>query len=188
MPLATLTLPASPPTGAPGLAVPEAPALRGRRVRALAVDLGTMALASLLASAVAVAWLLLRTGAATTDPSAGDSAIAFALALSALPAWYALAALDVLEAGATPGQRRAGLRIEGAPARRLVRLSLAPVALPGWAWLSTVALLTAVYPLALLVASVTAIVAVAALASTALVAAGRRGLHDRLAGTRVVRV
>ncbi|MDP2326489.1 MAG: hypothetical protein Q8M79_00200, partial [Dehalococcoidia bacterium] len=103
MPVPTMTLPASRTTAAP-----EAPALRGRRVRALALDLGTMALASLLASAVAVAWLLLRTEAGATDPGPGDSAIAFALALSALPAWYALAALDVAEAAATPGQRRAG--------------------------------------------------------------------------------
>ncbi|MDP2327306.1 MAG: hypothetical protein Q8M79_04385, partial [Dehalococcoidia bacterium] len=72
------------------------------------------------------------------------------------------------------------------PGRRRARFALAPVALPGWAWLSTVALVTAVYPLALLVASATAIVAVAALASAALVAPGRRGLHERLTGTRVV--
>lgn len=157
------------------------------RANAFAFDLLAMAVATSAGGLLALAWLLLRTGGGGTDPGAGDSAFAFALLMAGLPAWYGLAAFDLARGGSTPGLRRSGFRVTGSTARRVVSFALAPTALPGWGWLTAVAAISAVYPLALLLASMTVLVAAASVASVALVLAGRTALHELATGTKVVR-
>ncbi|GMU41278.1 MAG: hypothetical protein AMXMBFR23_21440 [Chloroflexota bacterium] len=190
MPSATpsTTPSATPPTG---LALPATTADRAdgaltARANALAFDLLAMAVATSVGGMLALGWIVVRTGGGT-DPSAGDSALAFALLMAGLPAWYGLAAFDLVRGGSTPGLRRSGFRVEGGPARRLLSFALAPTALPGWGWLTAVAAISTVYPLALLLASMTVLVATASVASVALVLAGRTALHELATGTKVVR-
>lgn len=173
-PLATLA--SAPPVGS-----------RRARINAVAFDLACIAGSAVLGGLLASTWLFLRTSAGAVDAGRGDSALALAIAMAGVPAWYGLAALDVATAGATPGQRRAGLRVEGGPVARLARFAMSPAALPAWLWLSVMAMLTSLYPIQLLFASLAAAAVGLALTSTVLVATGHRGLHERITATRLVR-
>lgn len=160
-----------------------------RRWGAVGVDAGLGLGFTLIAAVVAVAWLLLRTRAGAVDVGAGDAAFAFALVLASVPAWLGLLAAGLIEDGATPGQRRAGLAIEGGRWERLARLAVHPLGAVGWLWLTVVAAIATVDGLAALFAAAAVIVLAGGVLSYALglVRPGWPPLHDRIAGTRMVR-
>lgn len=161
----------------------------GRRVTALAIDLIYGGLASLLALFVALLWLFVRTAWGRDDVPTPDATAAAALLLAATPAWLAWTALRLAQRGATPGQARAGLRVAGRLRQRLIRFALHPLAASGWLWL---AILTGVatfdvVALACAVIGVLLLLGGLATAALALLRPGVRGVHDRVAGTRLVR-
>ncbi|MFA7248193.1 MAG: RDD family protein [Dehalococcoidia bacterium] len=166
---------------------------RGRRLLASGRD--ALALIPPLAMAVVVAagWLLARTSLGRDDASDRDTAIALAVVAAVPPAWLARLAFTLLTTHATEGQRTAGLRIEVRRARDrtalALRLAVHPLAVSGWAWGAGVLALAGVYAAALALAAVAALVCAAGLVSLAIVLVdpGARALHDRIAGTRVVR-
>lgn len=161
----------------------------GQRAAAFAFDLINGAVASLIALAVAATWLLLRTAWGRDDVPVGDATFAAGTLLAATPAWLAWTALRLAREGATPGQARAGLRVVGSPKRRLLRLSLHPIAAPGWIWLAIIAVVATLEPLALVLAAMGGAIFVAGLMTTVLAVARptARGLHDRIAATRLAR-
>ncbi len=179
-PLAILDAPA-----APGLLVP-----RRERFLAAAADLASALPMITIAVGVAAAWLLVRTGAGREDARGLDAAIALAVVGAVPPAWLARLALGLLDQHATPGQHARGLRVEATRTRAvLVRLALHPFGAVGWAWLAGIAALAQSMALAGVLGAVAALVLVAGGVSLAmiLVAPGAPTLHDRLAGTRLVR-
>lgn len=160
----------------------------GRRVLAFAVDLIYGGLASLLAALAAGGWLLLRTSWGRDDIPAGDATFAAALLLAATPAWLAWTALRLAQRGATPGQDRQRLRVTGTPRRRLLRLALHPLAVPGWLWLAILAAVATVDPVALAFAATGAVVFLGGLigAGRAVLRPQAPALHDLIARTRLV--
>ena len=176
------------PPSRPSIAVP-------RRTRALAalIDLATLALLCFLASAAAIAWLLLRTSGGAVDASDEDTAIAFALAGAVPPVWLAGLARGLLRHRATPGERALGLRVEGArrEGRRalVLRLLVHPWGAIGWLWLAGVAWLAGIGWIAWPLTMLALVIMVVGLVSAALwlVRPDATPMHDRLAGTRLVR-
>lgn len=168
------------------LAIPPAP--RSRRLLAFAIDLIYGGAASLLTTLVAGGWLLLRTAWGRDDIRAGDAAFASALLLAATPAWLAWTALSVARRRATPGQVRLRLRVAGGPRRRILRLAIHPLAVPGWLWLAALAAIATFDALAIALAGVAGAVALGGLitAGGALFRPRARGLHDLIARTRLV--
>ncbi|TAJ19780.1 MAG: hypothetical protein EPO65_05770 [Dehalococcoidia bacterium] len=159
----------------------------GQRAVAFAFDLVYGALASLTALVVAAGWLLLRTAWGRDDVPSGDATFAAGVLLAATPAWLTWTALHLAQRGATPGQARAGLRVVGSTRRRLIRFSVHPLMAPGWIWLAILALVVVVGPVAVGLAAIGGAILVAGLV-TAVLAVARptaRGLHDRIAGTRL---
>lgn len=148
------------------------------------------------ASALAIAWLLARSAWGRDDVRDLDSAIALAIVATVPPAWLARIALSLVTSHATPGQRALGLHIEVTRAQAArtsltmaLRLALHPFGAVGWAWLAGVLVLASAFEAALLLAVVAVVVAVAGIVSLAiiLVTPDGRALHDRIAGTRLVR-
>ena len=84
------------------------------------------------ATALALAWLLARTQAGRLDAASGDAIAAAAIVGAAVPAWAAWQAARLHALGATTGQARLGLAVEGAPMRRVARFLLHPASLPLW--------------------------------------------------------
>lgn len=168
------------------------PIARRSRLLAFALDAAGLLLAFGVALVLAMAWLLLRTGAGRFDAGDGDSVVAASMLGAAPAAWVAWLASSVQAAARTPGQRRAGLaveRLDGAPATApYVRLALHPLALPAWLWLALVALVGGLpwLPGAALV--VAALLAAAGVGSFVLllVRPTAPALHDHLARTRLV--
>ena len=162
---------------------------RRRRLAAASIDaLGAM-LAVAAGTAVAVAWLMSRTDLGRTDASSGDAVAAASLIGAALPAWAAWTALRVKREGATAGQRMAGLAVS-TDARMgswlpVLRLAVHPLALPLWGWFAITALLSGLPWVWAPPAIAGLAVAVAGLASFALllVRPGARAIHDRVART-----
>ncbi len=177
---------APPKPDRPTTATPGVP--QGHRVLAVAVDLIYGGLASLLAALVAGGWLLVRTGWGRDDVPSGDATFASALLLAATPAWLAWTALRLAQRGATPGQARCGLRVVGTPRRRLLRLALHPLAVPGWLWLAVLAAVATFEVLAIVFAIAVGIVLLGGLvtAGRAILRPRARGLHDLIARTRLV--
>jgi len=173
--------PDRPTTAAPG--IPP-----GRRVLAFAIDLIYGGLASLLTALAAGGWLLLRTAWGRDDVPSGDATFASALLLAATPAWLAWTALRLVRHGATPGQGRQRLRVTGAPRRRLLRLTVHPLAVPGWLWLSILAAVATCNVVAIACAAVGTAVFLGGLitAGRALLRPQAPGLHDLIARTRLV--
>lgn len=173
-----------PPASSATTAVPL-----GRRVTAVAIDLIYGGLASLFALLVAMLWLLVRTAWGRNDIPTPDATAAAALLLAATPAWLAWTALRLVQRGATPGQARAGLRVTGRPSQRLLRFALHPLAVPGWLWLAILAAVATFNLVALACATVGVALLLGGLATAALTVLRptARGLHDRAAGTRLVR-
>lgn len=159
----------------------------GRRMLAIAIDLIYGGLASLAAACVAGGWLLVRTAWGRDDVQPGDATLAAALLLAATPAWLAWTAVSLARQGATPGQARWGLRVTGGRWRRILRLALHPLGIPGWLWLAVLAGVATFDALAIAFAAAGLLVLLGALAT-----AGRtalrprsRGLHDLIARTRL---
>lgn len=164
------------------------PALpRRARLLPLAVDL-LFGVAFLLPTFLAsVLWMLVRTSWGQDDLDGRDATVAFAAVTAALPAWLAWLAVSVVEHQATPGQRRAEVRVVGSATRQLARLVASPRGIGGWLWLAGLGAIVGQWPLAAAFAGVALTVTLVAL-GTALVVVVRPGtptLHDRLAGTRV---
>lgn len=160
-----------------------------RRAIAFAADLIYGGLASSLAALAAGGWLLVRTAWGRDDVPSGDATFASAFLLAATPAWLAWTALRVAQRGATPGQARAGLRVTGRTRRRLLRLAVHPLAVPGWLWLAILAAIATSEPIAILCAVAGAAVLIGGLVTGALAVFQPqvRGLHDVVARTRLVR-
>ncbi|MDP6605311.1 MAG: hypothetical protein QF664_03485, partial [Dehalococcoidia bacterium] len=113
---------------------------------------------------------------------------------AAIPAWTAWLAARLWRDAATPAQRRQGLVLVTAGAlpgetrrRRVARLAIHPLSLPGWLWLTLTAALGGVPWLWIMPALAATAVALAALGSLALLVARpqRRAVHDLLARTRL---
>lgn len=179
------------PAVAPAIAVTSPPPGRRRRAAAFASDLAAGLAALLVACLVAAAWLLARSAWGRDDPADGDTALAFALIGAVPPAWLAWLALHLARDAATPGEGAAGLRVEGARngRRRLLRLAVHPLGASGWVWVALLLWVAGASSLALAPAIVAAAVAAGGIVSAAMLAVrpGARPLHDRLAGTRLVR-
>ena len=156
---------------------------------ALAIDLIYGGGASLLALLVASLWLFVRTAWGRDDVPAPDATAAAALLLAATPAWLVWTALRLIQRGATPGQARAGLRVTGRTRQRLLRLALHPLAAPGWLWLGILTGVATFNLVALACASIGVALLLGGMVSAALAVLRptARGLHDRAAGTRLVR-
>ncbi len=164
----------------------EVPAPR-KRVAALATDLVFGGMASLSATLVAGAWLLVRTGWGRDDVGAGDATFAAALLLAATPAWLAWTALRLARDGATPGQARYRLSVRGGTRQRLTRLACHPTAVPGWCWLAVLAATARMESIAVAGLGVGVVVALGGLVTAAriLIHPEARALHDLVAGTRL---
>ncbi len=168
------------------------PPARLDRATAFAIDLGWGALAVLAATLLAFGWLFVRTDLGATHVTDGDSIIAAAVIGAAIPAWIGWVALHALTTGATRGQQRTGLRVEVTSARplaRALRLALHPISVPGWLWLAAVVAILEVPWLPLLVVLIGATIALMGVISIALLITDPSAapLHDRAAGTRVMR-
>lgn len=167
-------------------------ASRGARARAFLYDAGALAGGALAASIAGVVYLLIRTGRGTYDASDLDSAFAAALLFAVPPTQAAWLVLSVIEYGATPGQRRAGLAIArregGWGGARFLRMALHPLSLPAWAWLGAVLMLLGVPVPPWTMGLWGGLLILGGLGSAALFAfrPSAPGLHDRVSGTRVV--
>ncbi len=168
-------------------------ASRAARFRANLYDFAALIGGTALALLIASAYLLVRTGWGATDVGDADSAIAAALLLTIPPTWIAWQLISVSERAATPGQRRAHLRVEvredGWPGARQLRTALHPLTIPIWLWLAALVgplLAVPIIPLVILVWIL--LVAVAALSSLVLFAVrpGAPAVHDWVARTKVV--
>lgn len=147
-----------------------------------------------IASTLAVTWLLARTAWGREDVRDLDSAIALALLGAVIPAWLARLAVSMITTGATPGQRARRLHLEATrdvpPVRAIaIRLATHPFGALGWAWIAGVLALAGLFEVAVVVAFIAAVIALGALASLAiiLVRPDALALHDRVSGLRSVR-
>ena len=174
----------------------SAPGVLSRRVRLAANLRDLLALLPLLviASTLAVAWLLVRTAWGREDVRDIDGAIALALLGAVVPTWLARLAVSMATTGATPGQR--ALRVHLEATRDVstrwalaIRLATHPFGAIGWAWIAGVLALAGLFQIAATFALVAVLVAIAGLGSLAiiLVRPGALTLHDRASGLRPVR-
>ena len=169
----------------------------GRLVRllAVAIDAATLLLLASAGLAVAFGWLLISSEAGRHDAETGDTLIAGSLIGAMAPAWTAWQATRLYRLGATFGQARLGLAVEGARWRRMLRLLLHPISLLLWGWLLITALIAGAPPVWLLLTAVNAAVVISLLWVGALLVSVARGSewphgrlpHDWLARTRLVR-
>lgn len=161
---------------------------RRRRVAAVTLDLAVLAGFAAIASLLALVWMLARTEAGRYDLAIGDSTLAFALVLTAVPAWAALLAVDIAVFSATPGQRRMGLAVEGGTRRQFLRFAFHPVGVIVWCWLAVAANLATlpVAGLVFLAVAMTDLLGAVASVILAFRSPSARGAHDIMAGTRLV--
>lgn len=157
---------------------------RWPRARATLRDALELLAALSVAGVIAMAWLLLRTGAGRDDVSEFDAILAAAVVLAVPPAWFVRFALATADGG-TAGQRAAGLEVEGARRQRTLRVALHPLSLPAWWWLAALAAAAGAQLGAVALALTGGAVALGAAASLLRWAGGRAGLHDVAAGTRI---
>lgn len=164
---------------------------RGHRLQASVIDAALGLGLVVLGSLIAFGWLLAVTGIGQQEPGALHNSVAFAIVLAAIPAWYGVLATGSLATptSRTPGQSRAGLLVIGTPRRRLLRLSVHPLSAIGWWWLAGVSALATLPVLPLLLAAAGTIALLGGGVSLALltVRPESRALHDRIAGTEIVR-
>ena len=167
------------------------------RVRLLAVAIAAASLLLLLLGGLAVAfvWLLIRSSAGRYDAETGDTLIAASLIGAIVPAWTAWQGARLYRLGATFGQARLGLAVEGARWARTLRLLVHPISLLLWGWVLITLLLAGAPFIWLLVAVVNATVVITLFWVGALLVSVARGSewrhgrlpHDWLARTRLVR-
>lgn len=168
----------------------------GRLVRlfAVVIDAATLLLLLLAGLVVAFVWLLIRSSAGRFDAGTGDTLIAASLIGAIAPAWTAWQATRLYRLGATFGQARLGLAVEGAPWQRALRLLPHPLSLLLWSWLLVTLLLAGAPPVWLLLTAAGSAVAVVVLWLAVLLVSIARGRewphgrlpHDWLARTRLV--
>jgi hypothetical protein len=188
-----------PPALPPAAIATGAPALISRRARLLAAVMDGLALLPplVLTGAVAVAWLLARTAWGRDDATDFDSSLALAILAAGPAAWLARLGYALVTTQATPGQRALGLQVEvtagrafpGHQTARALRLAAHPFGAGGWLLVALTVLLTGAWEIATVIAAVGGLLLIAGIVSLAvvLVAPDARGLHDRMAGTRLVR-
>lgn len=165
------------------------------RLLAVVIDAASLLLLLLGGAAVAFVWLLIRSSAGRYDAGTGDTLIAATLIGAIAPAWTAWQATRLYRLGATFGQARLGLIVQGARWRRTLRLLLHPISLLLWGWVLITLLLAGAPFIWLLVAIVNAVVVIIVLWVGALLVSVARGSewrhgrlpHDWLARTRLVR-
>jgi hypothetical protein len=161
----------------------------GRRSRAVAVafDVAIGVGALIVGQVLAVSWLFFRTGWGRDDVASGDATIAFGLAAAAVPAWLVLLVYDLVTVGATPGQRRAGLVVEGSSMARVGRLAAHPLGLAWWAWLASMLVLAEIPWVSLLPLTALFVCALGGVASfvLAILRPDLPAVHDFLAHTRL---
>lgn len=162
-----------------------------RRLGAVALDAVLGIVFLLVAGIVALGWLLVTTGGGAREATGVANSIAFAIVMGAPPAWLAYllsSAWPDIARGATPGQVRREIAVEGSPARRLMRLALHPLATVGWWWLAVASWLATIPGLPLVLVSAGLLTAASGLLSVFLLAFRPQSplLHDRIAGTRMV--
>jgi len=166
-----------------------APAItRRQRVVAILIDLAILASLAAFALGIGMAWLLLRTGFGAEDPTSRDTHIAFGLLMATVPMWLTFVGRELILTASTPGQRHAKLAVQGSQRIRLVRLITHPIAAVGWLWLALIANL-ATLPLAPLFFTSAATIPILGGLITTLIALRSptaRGIHDHIAGTRLV--
>jgi hypothetical protein len=161
---------------------------RRARVRAVAVDLLLCAGIQVAFGAIAFLLFVVSTGGGARDLATSTATLGWSIALAAVPAWLGLLGHASAVLDGTPGQRSAGLTVEGFPARRAVRLAVHPVSALGWLWLALVAALAAVPGLPFLLTAAGLIAIGGGVVSTVMLLLDPSALplHDRLAGTRLV--
>ena len=179
-----MTMPAS---SMPAAAVPAGVSRRAR-VRAVAFDLLVCAGIQAGAGALAVLVFVLQTDGGARDLSTTTATTGWAIALAAVPAWLGLLGHSSALLAGTLGQRSAGLEVEGASARRVVRLAVHPLSALGWLWLALVAALATIPGLPLLLTAAGLLVISGGVVSAVMLLRDPNALplHDRLAGTRLV--
>ncbi|MSP23056.1 MAG: hypothetical protein EXR66_08670 [Dehalococcoidia bacterium] len=159
-----------------------------RRLRAAAVarDAAPLLVGLAIAVTVTTSWLLVRTEAGLLRVQDADARRAAAIVLAVPPAWAAWLAPGVAH-GATSGQRRAGLQVQGGPLARLARTAIHPLSLPLWGWLALLAAASGLPWPAILFGFMATFTGLLAFGSTALWVAlpTSRALHDRVARTRL---
>jgi len=165
---------------------------RGERAAAVLIDLGVAVVATVAAAASALLYLFVRTGAGAADVGGGDSAVAAALVLAAPAGWLIWQGERARGGRGTVGQARMRLALAPAGARRMrpqARLAAHPLSAIGWLWLAALALVLDAPVAALPAAALAAVWVLLGLAATVAVTRhpGSRPLHDRVAGTRLVR-
>ncbi len=155
---------------------------RWPRVAATLDDLARLALGTAVAFLVGMAYLFWRTSWGAVDATAADTAIATAVLMTSVPTWTAWMLAGALDDGATPGQRRRGLRVrfDGSDGSgvRLLRFAIHPLSGPGWLWLATIFFLLDTTLLSWLLLLFAAVVTLSGLGSLVLLMIGRRALHD----------
>jgi len=161
---------------------------RAARARALAFDLALCAGGQLAAALAALAVFLLQTGGGERDLTSDAATAGWAVAMAGVPAWLGLLGHSCSLLGGTPGQRGAGVAVEGTPARRILRIALHPTGAVGWGWLAVVAGLATLPGAAALFAAAALLGVLGALFSAGLLIRDPAALplHDRIAGTRLV--
>ncbi len=165
------------------------------RLLAVAIDAASLLLLLLGGLAVAFVWLLIRSSAGRYDAETGDTLIAASLIGAIVPAWTAWQGARLYRLGATFGQARLGLAVEGARWGRTLRLLVHPISLLLWGWVLITLLLAGAPFIWLLVAVVNATVVITLFWVGALLVSVARGSewrhgrlpHDWLARTRLVR-
>ncbi|MDA1002941.1 MAG: RDD family protein [Chloroflexi bacterium] len=169
---------------------------RWQRSAAVLIDVASAALAVLVATLFATLWLLARTAWGRDDAGSGDALLATSLVLAALPAWATWQLVRVRRGAGTVGQARLALAVTPAGrhprsprAAATIRFACHPLAVTAWLWLSVLTLLLGSELAALASLAAAAVWTLAGLISLAFVVhdPAARALHDRLAGTSLVR-
>jgi hypothetical protein len=180
-----------PPALASSLAAPPA-VTRRARLLALALDAIAILPPVVIALAIAIAWLLARTAWGRDDVSDLDSSVALALLAAGPAAWLAWLGYALATGHATPGQRARGIAVEftrGGRATPALWLAAHPFGAMGWLLIALMLLLAGAWEGAAVIAVLAALALLGGLVSLAIALARpeARGLHDYIAGTRVVR-
>ena len=108
-----------------------------RAAAAIALDWLTLAGAMAVGLACSAAVLLVITGWGQYDVGANAALVVSVALVSLIPAWAAWQMSRLHSSGATYGQRRLSLAVEGGPRRNALRFLMHPVSAPLWLWVGT---------------------------------------------------
>ncbi len=137
---------------------------------------------------LASAWLFVRSSYGAVDVEVRDAQAAAAVVLAMPPTWLAWYSRGLLQ-GRTWGQTRGGVRVEGTARQQILRFVMQPLALPLWSWVTVIFLASGLPLVAAGVVILMGAITFGALVSSLewLFVADSRAVHDRVAGTRLVR-